>query len=159
MISKMTVHDLYGWPVIEQGYERYQPEIASRKYTALTANHTIRMTEHAFGVIANGAAYSAMPGLERGDAFAWAMIGGAHRIASRIDDRYELGAGAFSSYAEGPMASGADLGVDPTRCYDDFSQIGKREGRLQGRIEAVAIVTPNHPHFQPLKSSPGVTSA
>ena len=40
-----------------------------------------------------------------------ALIGGVHRIASRIDDRYELVAGAFSSTPEKSKASAADLGV------------------------------------------------
>jgi hypothetical protein len=36
-----------------------------------------------------------------------AFIGAVHRIASRIDDQYELVAGAFSSTAEKSKASGA----------------------------------------------------
>ena len=38
-----------------------------------------------------------------------AFIGAVHRIASRIDDRYELVAGAFSSDAERALASGKEL--------------------------------------------------
>ncbi len=76
-----------------------------------------------------------------------AFIGGVHRIASRIDDRFELIAGAFSSTAEKSRASGEDLGLDPTRVYDDFTDMAKREGRLKNGIEAVAIVTPNHMHY------------
>lgn len=78
---------------------------------------------------------------------AGAFIGGVHRIAARIDDRYELVAGAFSSTPEKSMASGAELGVDPKRCYGDFTEMAKREARLKDGIEAVAIVTPNHVHF------------
>ncbi|MFK7793031.1 MAG: Gfo/Idh/MocA family protein [Devosiaceae bacterium] len=76
-----------------------------------------------------------------------AFIGGVHRIASRIDDRFELVAGAFSSTPEKSQASGADLGVDPSRVYDDYAEMAKREGRLKNGIEAVAIVTPNHMHY------------
>ena len=76
-----------------------------------------------------------------------AFIGGVHRIASRIDDRFELIAGAFSSTPEKSRASGEDLGLDPTRVYDDFTDMAKREGRLKNGIEAVAIVTPNHMHY------------
>ena len=76
-----------------------------------------------------------------------AFIGGVHRIASRIDDRFELIAGAFSSTPEKSRASGEDLGLDPARVYDDFSHMAKREGRLKNGIEAVAIVTPNHMHY------------
>ncbi|MEL7106081.1 MAG: Gfo/Idh/MocA family oxidoreductase [Pseudomonadota bacterium] len=76
-----------------------------------------------------------------------AFIGGVHRIASRIDDRFELVAGCFSSTAEKSQASGADLGLDPGRVYDDFTAMAQREARLKTGIEAVAIVTPNHMHY------------
>ena len=76
-----------------------------------------------------------------------AFIGGVHRIASRIDDRFELVAGAFSSTPEKARASGADLGLDPARIYDDFNAMAQREARLKAGIEAVAIVTPNHMHY------------
>lgn len=76
-----------------------------------------------------------------------AFIGGVHRIAARIDDRFELVAGCFSSTAEKSRASGADLGLDPSRVYDDFGAMAQREARLKAGIEAVAIVTPNHMHY------------
>lgn len=76
-----------------------------------------------------------------------AFIGGVHRIASRIDDQFELVAGCFSSTPEKSQASGADLGLDPKRVYDDFTAMAKREARVKGGIDAVAIVTPNHMHF------------
>lgn len=76
-----------------------------------------------------------------------AFIGAVHRIASRIDDRFELVAGALSSTPEKSRASGAALGLDPARIYDDFTAMAKREARLKDGIEAVAIVTPNHMHY------------
>ncbi|WP_339756911.1 Gfo/Idh/MocA family oxidoreductase [uncultured Hoeflea sp.] len=76
-----------------------------------------------------------------------AFIGGVHRIASRIDDRYELVAGAFSSTPEKSRASAADLGVAGDRAYGDYVEMAKREARLKSGIEAVAIVTPNHMHY------------
>jgi hypothetical protein len=60
-----------------------------------------------------------------------AFIGGVHRIASRIDDRYELVAGAFSSTPEKSKASAADLGVAPDRAYGDYVEMAKREARLK----------------------------
>ena len=74
-----------------------------------------------------------------------AFIGGVHRIASRIDDRYELVAGALSSTPEKAQASGKALGI--ARIYDDFKQMAIREARLKNGIEAVSIVTPNHMHY------------
>ena len=76
-----------------------------------------------------------------------AFIGGVHRFASRLDDRYELVAGALSSTPQKARASGAVLGLDPARTYDDFKAMAIREARLEDGIEAVAIVTPNHVHY------------
>ncbi|MEP1536310.1 MAG: Gfo/Idh/MocA family oxidoreductase [Paracoccaceae bacterium] len=74
-----------------------------------------------------------------------AFIGAVHRIASRIDDRYELVAGALSSTPEKSRASGAALGL--ARVYDDFKSMAIREARLKNGINAVSIVTPNHVHY------------
>ncbi|MDB4222652.1 Gfo/Idh/MocA family oxidoreductase [Granulosicoccus sp.] len=76
-----------------------------------------------------------------------AFIGGVHRIASRIDDRYELVAGALSSTPEKSQASGAAIGLPEDRIYDDFKSMAIREAELEDGIEAVAIVTPNHVHY------------
>ena len=76
-----------------------------------------------------------------------AFIGGVHRIAARIDGRFNLVAGALSSTPEKAQASGAALGLDPARTYDDFKAMAIREARLKDGIEAVAIVTPNHVHY------------
>ncbi|WP_026479099.1 Gfo/Idh/MocA family protein [Ahrensia sp. 13_GOM-1096m] len=76
-----------------------------------------------------------------------AFIGGVHRIASRIDDKYRLVAGALSSTPQKAQASGVALGLAPDRIYDDFKQMAIREARLKDGIEAVAIVTPNHVHY------------
>ena len=75
-----------------------------------------------------------------------AFIGAVHRIAARIDDDYELVAGALSSTPEKARTSGAALGLAPERTYEDFATMAKREARRKNGIEAVAIVTPNHMH-------------
>lgn len=74
-----------------------------------------------------------------------AFIGGVHRIAARIDDRFELVAGALSSTPEKSRASGEAIGLE--RVYDDFKQMAQREARRKDGIEAVSIVTPNHVHY------------
>ncbi len=73
-----------------------------------------------------------------------AFIGAVHRIAARIDDQYELVAGAFSANPEKALASAADLGV--ARAYTSFAEMAAREARRKDGIDAVAIVTPNHMH-------------
>jgi len=74
-----------------------------------------------------------------------AFIGGVHRIAARIDDRYELVAGALSSTPEKSQASGKAIGLQ--RVYDDFKTMAEQEANRKDGIEAVSIVTPNHVHF------------
>jgi predicted dehydrogenase len=75
-----------------------------------------------------------------------AFIGAVHRLAARLDDRYELMAGALSSTPEKSIRSALALGIDKERAYRSFADMAKAEaGRMDG-IEAVAIVTPNHLH-------------
>jgi predicted dehydrogenase len=81
-----------------------------------------------------------------------AFIGAVHRIASRIDDQYELVAGALSSEPERAKASGLELGLREDRAYGSFEEMARREARLKDGIEAVAIVTPNHMHFPVAKA-------
>ncbi|MEM6695644.1 MAG: Gfo/Idh/MocA family oxidoreductase [Pseudomonadota bacterium] len=75
-----------------------------------------------------------------------AFIGAVHRIASRIDDHYDLVAGALSSTPERARESGVALGIP--RIYEDFKQMAIREARRKDGIEAVSIVTPNHVHYE-----------
>lgn len=80
-----------------------------------------------------------------------AFIGGVHRTAAAIAGNWDLVAGAFSSTAEKSRASGAELGVDPARTYGSWQEMLSREAGLpeDTRVEAVAIVTPNHMHAPP----------
>lgn len=74
-----------------------------------------------------------------------AFIGAVHRIAARLDDRFELVAGALSSTPEKSRESGEALGLP--RVYEDYRQMAIREARLKNGIDAVSIVTPNHMHY------------
>ena len=86
-----------------------------------------------------------------------ALIGEVHRMAARLDNRYQLVAGAFSSDPMRCRASGRQLGIDPARCYDDFVTMAQQESSRnrsdrQDGIEAVVIVTPNHLHHAPARA-------
>ena len=81
-----------------------------------------------------------------------AFIGGVHRIASRIDDKFELVAGALSSTPEKARASAAEIGLDPKRSYASYEDMAEAEAGRDDGIEAVAIVTPNHMHFPVAKT-------
>ena len=76
-----------------------------------------------------------------------AFIGAVHRIASRIDDRYELVAGCFASTPERSRASARSLGVADARAYGDFREMAESEAGREDGIDAVSIVTPNHLHY------------
>jgi predicted dehydrogenase len=75
-----------------------------------------------------------------------AFIGGVHRMAARLDDRYELVAGALSSDAARAAASAAELHLAPQRSYADYADMARREAAREDGIDVVAIVTPNHLH-------------
>jgi predicted dehydrogenase len=75
-----------------------------------------------------------------------AFIGAVHRIAARLDDRYELLAGALSATPDKARRSGVALGLAPDRSYADFDRMLAAEAQRPDGIEAVAIVTPNHVH-------------
>jgi predicted dehydrogenase len=81
-----------------------------------------------------------------------AFIGGVHRIAARIDDRYELVAGALSSDPERARASAAELRIAPDRAYGSFEEMAKKEALRPDGIDVVAIVTPNHVHHPAAKA-------
>lgn len=75
-----------------------------------------------------------------------AFIGAVHRIAARIDDHFELVAGAFSSEPARAKASGREIGVAEDRNYGSFAEMAKAEAARPDGIEAVSIVTPNNVH-------------
>lgn len=79
-----------------------------------------------------------------------AFIGDVHRIASRIDDKFELVAGALSSTPEKAQESGEALGLD--RIYSDFHEMARAEAARDDGIEVVSIVTPNHVHHEAAKA-------
>ena len=75
-----------------------------------------------------------------------AFIGAVHRIAFRIDDQFELVAGAFSSDPERAKSSALSLGVSAERAYGSFEEMAKAEAARKDGIDSVVIVTPNHMH-------------
>ena len=75
-----------------------------------------------------------------------AFIGAVHRIAARLDDRYELVAGALSASPDKAMPLGGGDRPSADRSYPDFRTMAQAEAARADGIEAVAIVTPNHMH-------------
>lgn len=81
-----------------------------------------------------------------------AFIGAVHRIAARMDDRFELVAGALSANPENAKASAADLHIAADRAYTSYEEMLRVEKTRADGIQAVVIVTPNHMHFPVAKA-------
>ena len=80
------------------------------------------------------------------------FIGAVHRIAARLDDRFELVAGALSSDPVRARSAALDLHIAPDRAYASFGEMASVEAARQDRIDAVSIVTPNHLHYPAAKA-------
>ena len=81
-----------------------------------------------------------------------AFIGAVHRLAARMDDHYDLVAGALSAAPEKAIRSAKALGIAEDRCYGDYEAMAAAEKARKDGIEAVAIVTPNHIHVPAAKA-------
>jgi predicted dehydrogenase len=80
-----------------------------------------------------------------------AFIGAVHRMAAALDGEIELVCGVFSSDPEKSKLSGQDLMLPPERCYTSYKEMMQREKLRKTKMDMVAIVTPNHLHFEPAK--------
>ena len=89
---------------------------------------------------------------------AYAMVGGGtgsfigpvHRAAIRMDDLADLVAGCFSRDAASNAAAGAEFGVAVDRIYSDWRSMIAAE---KGRIDFVAVCTPNDSHYPIAKAA------
>lgn len=79
-----------------------------------------------------------------------AFIGAVHRAAARLDDRFELVAAALSSDPEKSVTVAKELHIP--RAYASFAEMAAEEAKRSDRIDAVAIVTPNHMHYAVAKA-------
>src|SRR3954451_3607427 len=75
-----------------------------------------------------------------------ALIGPVHRIAARLDDRFEICAGVLSSDPARSVADAARLHIP--RGYPDVASMIAEEARRADGIDAVAIMTPNDSHYE-----------
>ncbi|WP_163489253.1 Gfo/Idh/MocA family oxidoreductase, partial [Klebsiella pneumoniae] len=76
-----------------------------------------------------------------------AYIGGIHRFAARLDDRYELVAGAFDVDAERGRAFALDNLIAEDRAYTDYQSMVAAEAAREDGVDIIAICTPNFTHF------------
>lgn len=78
---------------------------------------------------------------------AGAFIGPVHAMAARLDGRFDIVAGAFSSDAGRSREAAPIYGVTPDRAYASYGEMFAAEAHREDGIEAVSIVTPNHLHY------------
>lgn len=81
-----------------------------------------------------------------------AFIGAVHRLAARMDDKYELVAGALSSDPGRAKASAVELRLAPDRAYASYTDMALAEAERDDGIDVVAVVTPNHLHHPVAKA-------
>ena len=82
------------------------------------------------------------------------FIGAVHRKAALMEGKIEFVAGALSSNPEKALASARELMLSENRSYTSWQEMLEQELSLpaSGRIDFVAIVTPNHVHFPVAKA-------
>lgn len=75
------------------------------------------------------------------------FIGGMHRMAARLDDRYELVASVLSSDPTKAVAKGIEIGIPADRAYGSLEDMLKAEKSRSDGADVIAIMTPNDSHF------------
>ena len=89
---------------------------------------------------------------------AYAMVGGGkgsfigpvHREAIRLDNLADIVAGNFSRDMESNLATAKELGLEESRVYPDWQSLIAAE---KGRIDFLAICTPNDSHYPIAKAA------
>ena len=81
------------------------------------------------------------------------FIGPVHRMAAELDGAIRLTAGVFSRDAARNAAAGAAWAIAPDRVYSDYRAMIEAEARREDGIDMVAVVTPNHLHFEVAKAA------
>jgi predicted dehydrogenase len=80
------------------------------------------------------------------------FIGAVHRIAANLDGQIELVCGSFSSTPQKTAETGRKLYLQEDRIYPTYREMIEKEATLPAdrRMDFVAVVTPNHLHFDPV---------
>jgi predicted dehydrogenase len=77
------------------------------------------------------------------------LIGVLHRVASFINDNYEITGAVFNPDHEQSLAFAREIDVPTDRIYKDFDTFVAEEMKLpaEERIQVVSVLTPNFLHF------------
>lgn len=77
-------------------------------------------------------------------------VGRCHEVASRMDGRWRLVAGAFSRHADVNAETGRRWAVDTSRVYDDWQSMLEGE---RGKLDAIVVLTPTPQHTEQIQAS------
>lgn len=77
------------------------------------------------------------------------LIGVLHRVASFINDNYEIVGAVFTADFEQNLAFAKEIDLPTNRIYKDFDTLVEEEVKLppEERIEVCSVLTPNFLHF------------
>ncbi|MCK0144263.1 Gfo/Idh/MocA family oxidoreductase [Arenibacter sp. F26102] len=77
------------------------------------------------------------------------LIGVLHRVASQINDNYEIVGAVFNPEFEANVAFAKEIDVPTNRIYKDFDTLVEEELKLpkEERIQVCSVLTPNFLHF------------
>lgn len=77
------------------------------------------------------------------------LIGVLHRVASFINDNYQIVGGCFNPIWEENIGFAEQIGIPTNRIYKDFDTLIEEELKLpvEERIQVCSILTPNFLHF------------
>jgi predicted dehydrogenase len=75
------------------------------------------------------------------------FIGSMHRLAARLDDRYEVVSAVLSSDPARSLSACLELGLDKERIHTNVDDMLNTEAARNDGAEVAAIMTPNDSHF------------
>ncbi|QLG45140.1 Gfo/Idh/MocA family protein [Costertonia aggregata] len=77
------------------------------------------------------------------------LIGVLHRVASHINDNYQITGAVFNPDFEASMSFAKEIDIPLNRIYKDFDTLIEEEMKLpkDERIEVCSVLTPNFLHF------------
>lgn len=77
------------------------------------------------------------------------LIGVLHRVASHINDNYQIVGGVFNPNYDENIAFAEEIDVPTNRIYKDFDTLIEEELKLpeEERIQVCSVLTPNFLHF------------
>ena len=82
------------------------------------------------------------------------LIGGLHRIASNMHDKYDIVGGVFNTNHEDSLSFAKSIGLPVNRVYKNLEALIEEELKLpkKERMQVVSVLTPNFLHFPMAKA-------